>query len=293
MLGVLLAAASPGQQRPGPATAANLIGGALRIRARALLAGSRDPRWDDALAVTCFVAPLLMLGLALAASPLVNLAMQGLAGQGGVAFWLAHPWAWSKIAGAVILAVLALAGLRRATAFAAVAFAGSVMISDVRTSALYWYAPGMAFWVWLGLLAAAGAALSAGPRRGRQVLGRRGAAAAGLAAVVGPQLLRGAGYPLSLPFWRYINLAALAAVLLAAVVCLATPTGRRVLALLAIPGLPIAAFLLHLDGGAWGLAPYGGAVTALLYAPPLLLASGVALARTRSGPGGPGQTAKR
>jgi hypothetical protein len=57
MLGVLLASADPGQRRPGRAEAANLVGGALRIRFRAATTGSAG-LWRDALSRAGRLLPL-------------------------------------------------------------------------------------------------------------------------------------------------------------------------------------------------------------------------------------------
>ncbi len=60
MLGVLLAGASPGQRRPGLAVTVDLLAGALRIRARALLRAGREFRRAEVLAVASVLAPLLL-----------------------------------------------------------------------------------------------------------------------------------------------------------------------------------------------------------------------------------------
>ena len=58
MLGVLLAAARPGQRSPGAWQAVNLAACGLAIRARRALVAAP---WQDALAVVSLVAPVLML----------------------------------------------------------------------------------------------------------------------------------------------------------------------------------------------------------------------------------------
>ena len=61
MIGVLLASASDGQQRPRLADSLDLVGGGLRIRLRAILAGRLSARWTDALAVYPIAVPAIWL----------------------------------------------------------------------------------------------------------------------------------------------------------------------------------------------------------------------------------------
>src|ERR1700691_375333 len=63
MIGVLLAAAPAGRRRANLADTADLFGGGLRVRLRALMTGSPDPQWRDALALTSLIAPLLLFML--------------------------------------------------------------------------------------------------------------------------------------------------------------------------------------------------------------------------------------
>lgn len=65
ILGVLLAAARPGQRRPGAGESADLLWSALRIRIRAILRGMGSQPWAAALALTGVLIPLLMLLLKL------------------------------------------------------------------------------------------------------------------------------------------------------------------------------------------------------------------------------------
>jgi hypothetical protein len=67
MLGVLMAGAGPGRRRPGLADAANLIGGALRIRLRAATTGSAG-QWREALGRAGILLPLAWVVLILAFS---------------------------------------------------------------------------------------------------------------------------------------------------------------------------------------------------------------------------------
>jgi hypothetical protein len=63
MIGVLLASASDGQDRPGPADVADLVSGGLRARLRSWPGVEKvDQKWADALAAYSVVAPVLMTG---------------------------------------------------------------------------------------------------------------------------------------------------------------------------------------------------------------------------------------
>ena len=62
MIGVLLASAPPGRNRPDKAEVLDLIGGGLRARLRRSRTGEGNPAWRDALAVFSVVAPVVLLG---------------------------------------------------------------------------------------------------------------------------------------------------------------------------------------------------------------------------------------
>jgi hypothetical protein len=61
MLGVLLAAASPGQRRPTLGDRADLIRGALRLHARRAFGRGATTRWRDSAAMVCVISTLLFL----------------------------------------------------------------------------------------------------------------------------------------------------------------------------------------------------------------------------------------
>jgi hypothetical protein len=61
MLGVALAAARPGQRRPGAAESASLIVSGVRTRFSGVLAGLREPSWQDAAAVLAIIGPILIV----------------------------------------------------------------------------------------------------------------------------------------------------------------------------------------------------------------------------------------
>jgi hypothetical protein len=65
ILGVLMAAARPGQRRPGAHDSLDLMWSALRIRIRMILRGADSQPWADALALVGVLLPLLMLLLKL------------------------------------------------------------------------------------------------------------------------------------------------------------------------------------------------------------------------------------
>jgi hypothetical protein len=65
ILGVLMAAAQPGQRRPGARESLDLLWSALKIRIRMILRGADSRPWADALALVGVLLPLLMLLLKL------------------------------------------------------------------------------------------------------------------------------------------------------------------------------------------------------------------------------------
>ena len=65
ILGVLMAAAQPGQRWPGARESLDLLWSGLRIRTRMILRGADSQPWADALALTGVLLPLLMLLLKL------------------------------------------------------------------------------------------------------------------------------------------------------------------------------------------------------------------------------------
>ena len=65
ILGVLMAAAQPGQRRPAMRESLDLLWSALKIRVRTILRGADSQPWADALAFVAVLLPLLMLLLKL------------------------------------------------------------------------------------------------------------------------------------------------------------------------------------------------------------------------------------
>src|SRR6266568_1981674 len=324
MVGVLLAADGDTQVRAPKAVAwalrfgqrsadsADLIGGALRIRARMVLNRLRqtrwlawtvpDQRWSDALAVVSVVAPLLLLVAALTefripqalASSITGHPHWGLTASLGLADL---PMA----AGAPGVTLLVFLRLRRLAGLGALATAiGQIAAGAVPAFAGY-ADPAVAFTVLLSCTAAVALLLSPGPDRGLALLTRSGTALVGAAALILGGFSVGGTAWFSYPsdvtgFGREV--AGLPADLLIAVVlftvavaCLRAPVSRRVLALLVIPVIPyailwqekLAGDLLGQPGGAAPLIPSS---IPLLYLPPLvmacLLVAGTRLARRRA-----------
>ena len=186
MLGVLMAGAEPGQNRPGLAQSADLLLGAARIRLRPGRALSDAPGWRESLAVYSVAAPLLVLISALlgwlAAEP-----ESSRAGLGGMSMMpglidsgpLLVTATWAAIGGQGLVAVLALLGLRRwAAVVAAVSalYLGAIAVLQLHTP-LSVGVPISLLYIPFALLAPISetvALLAApDPRRGRQLIRRR------------------------------------------------------------------------------------------------------------------------
>jgi hypothetical protein len=186
MLGVLLAAARPGQRAPRLTQAVNLVACGLAIRARrALVAGP----WQDALAVVSLIAPVLMLVSSVldVGTTVRETVMLDHSYPPVLPFWslslvpvLVGPVV--LVAGWLTVVVLGLAGRRRAAA--AVAFVPLTLALLVllvlivqRTGAwpagIYGFLYGASLDPVLASLAACSLAFSAGPRRGLAIVGKR------------------------------------------------------------------------------------------------------------------------
>jgi hypothetical protein len=186
MLGVLLAAARPGQRAPGARQTVNLVACGLAIRARRALAAGP---WQDALAVVSLIAPVLML--------VSSVLYIGVTVRETVMLDHSYPppipfWSLSLVSvlvGPVILVaswltvvVLGLAGRRRAAAavaFVPLALALLVLLVLIvqrigaRPAGIYEFLYGASLDPVLASLAACSLAFSAGPRRGLAIVGRR------------------------------------------------------------------------------------------------------------------------
>ena len=308
MLGVLMAGAEPGRNRPSRAESADLLLGAARIRLRPGRALCDGPGWRDALAVYSFAAPLLVListfiGWLAAELEFTRIGPSGLTmmltDTGSKALVTA---AWVAIGGQGLVVVLALLGLRW---WAAAAAAISALYLGV-TAVLQLYTPlsvGIPIsmlYVPFALVApiseTVALLVSPGPRRGRQLMRRRAwallvagsAAAAALTRDFGLVLFKAGGESLH----RNASLlAGLVVVLLLLALWLSSAHGKRLAFLFGV----LAYGLLLMDGfidesGPWGADTINGAVGQVLVI--FLLAAVIyrTWRRSRSAAGGSGQS---
>jgi hypothetical protein len=186
MLGVLMAGAEPGRNRPRLAESADLLRGAARIRLRPGRALSDGSGWRDALAVYSMAAPLLVLISTLTGWMAAKLAYT-YTGLGGLSMMLVGTGsasllvtaAWVAIGGQALVAVLVLLGLRR---WAAAAAGISALYLGI-TAVLQLYTP-LSVGIPISLLYIPFALVapisetvallaSPDPRRGRQLMRRR------------------------------------------------------------------------------------------------------------------------
>ena len=224
-LGGLLAGAA-GRRRPGLGDSADLMLGGLRMRARYAARSFPESDLAEALAVVLLLVPVLLLPGAAA-------------GLHEVGWWLRHDrapqnvmltfpaaplWGLWLVAG-----ILGLLRQRRAEAVVAV-LAGVLLtlILSFHPQDSLLVAQEVTPWVLLALLGVAGAVLSPGARHGLSRLGIVRLAAVTLAAAV-VVVCWGPEFRWTTPLWLLPGVVLLA-------VRPATPTGRWVVALLALPG---------------------------------------------------------
>ena len=261
MLGVLLAAARPGQRGPGAAQTVNLVACGLAIRARRALGWLADDPSQDALAVVSLIAPVVMLIIAalnFAAAIRESLAIDH-AYPPTLPFWTLNlvPFLGGPAAmmiGWLAVAPLGLSGRRRtAAAVASVPLALALvnLLVEVMQLSGAW-SGGLPMFLWtaglvssvvLASLAAGSLAFSAGPREGLAIVGRRRACLmiAGLGAGFGfPEIARLVSPTTSLTVPAFGLLAVLA--IAAAVIV----TRVRSIAGWRVPGLAVTALLLYL-----------------------------------------------
>ncbi|QKG23087.1 hypothetical protein [Actinomadura verrucosospora] len=180
MLDLLLSAARPGQTRPSLADTADLLRGAARIRRRHATSGISASPWTDALAITGFLATLLLVAEAARFAVNIPQLAQLSADRGPMLeygliydfgtgpYWLA----WT------VIAVLAWRGLRRPAGVAACAVTAVHTVLAAYGTALP-HDPGASVGASLAgvplplaLLATASLLASPGPRHGARLLGR-------------------------------------------------------------------------------------------------------------------------
>jgi hypothetical protein len=264
MLGVLLAAAPTGKDRPGLAGTADLLWSALRMRVRPGRALSDPAGWRDALAMFSFVAPVLTLiatGLSYATSNLLSEALGGGSlsfGVPGLANWnpaVVHPVIatilYVIVYGQAVVALLALLGLRRCAAAAAVVLllyfaATGITFVPFRAPVQLILADATSLILPLIVLVTEIVALlaSPGPRHGRRLM------RPGHWAVAGLVVLPLAAYHFADygggELWQagsavraILTLAPAVLLAMIAAAWLASPAGKRFAVLLAILGYPL------------------------------------------------------
>jgi hypothetical protein len=179
MLAVLMAGAQPGQRRPSLLESLDVLRSAVRMRLRSMISAPQSQGWADALAVFSVAAPLFLLAVdilevalpyrvrATSRFPLLEELLSRHPEVGGLSL-LRVQFFDIAVGCQVIIAVLALLGLRWAALAAIGASAAYVAVAStwidwiprplqLLTAAAY-------------LLTAAALAASPGPRRGRQLL---------------------------------------------------------------------------------------------------------------------------
>jgi hypothetical protein len=167
MLGVLLATAGPGRERPSPRDAADLVGGAVRVRLRREIRSLGGPVWRDAFAVLSLMTTLLLL------TGVVDF----IRGYGR-----AHPLSqpapaqvWPMWAPWILVAALSVVGRRRTAAGLAWAAALSQLpwlaVAEGRAALLGASPYENRFWFGLAVTAAAALSVSDGLRRALGLLG--------------------------------------------------------------------------------------------------------------------------
>lgn len=337
MIGVLLSSAFEtrvGSGRLGHwADMADLVVGAARIRSRIAVRRLRhrgpsrgivrDRRWCDALAVASVVAPLLLLVAALAQFNIPQAAASTVSGQ---PYWpLSGPLYvpdWPLTIGAPLVLVLAFCRMRRLGGLVALGTAVSQLFLPPTSYA----SPALAFSVLVAASAGAALLLSPGTVRGFALLRWWGTALIGVVALIlggftlGDFSLSGylpelGGYASAVPgsypsyaVFQPTEIAGFAGDMLIAGVlagvsigCLFTPTGRRVLALFAIPMIPYAYMWTDKLGTdlIWQLGGITAAIQSsapLLYLPSALVAcmivAGTRLARRRAGSAATGRAVR-
>jgi hypothetical protein len=243
MLGVLLAAARPGQRAPGLRQAVNLAACGLVIRVRRIPGWLAADAGQDALAVVSLITPAVMvIRIALELGATYATWTEGLPFLPSLGQWIVLIIAWLAV---VLLglagrrgAAAAVASLSLTIAWLALLTAG-VQQSNFLSAGLAEFLGWGNIPVILASLAACSLALSPGPRRGLAIVGWRRACLmiAGLSAGFGfPSIVQLAR--LAAPLGDFRLLGVLAIVLAVAVTRVRGPVGRRVTGLIGTGLLP-------------------------------------------------------
>lgn len=310
MLGVLMAGAEPGRNRPGRAESADLLLGAARIRLRPGRALSDGPGWRDALAVYSIAAPLLVLismliGWLAAEPESTRLGLGGLTMMPAGLYFaplLVTMATWVAIGGQVLVAVLGLLGLRRwAAAAAAISalYLGITAVLQLYTS-LSVGIPISLLYIPFALVAPISETVallaSPGPRRGRQLMRRREWALLAAGSAVAAALTRDFGWVLFYLGGASLHrngslLAGFVVVLLLLALWLSSAHGKRLAFLFGV----LAYGLLLTDGlidgtGPWDADTINGSVGQVLVFVVLAAVIYRTWRRSRSAAGGSGQS---
>jgi hypothetical protein len=243
MLGVLL------DSSPGPRDYLNLVGGAIALHLRRVfgLDGGVDRR--DVLAIVSLLGPIVVLTAAVGDLHEVawwiktgDLAHMPLSQVPDAPVWAA----W------LIVAVLGLFGLRRTAAvFAWLAVVAHLVIPELVMNYTWSYAS--RGWLLLGLFTAIALTWSAGPVRGRELVGVRGIVLALAAVAVAMACQLFAPRYVLVDHWAYevsVNLVYLAVAVGAFLACRSARnrrTGRRAAFVLALPAVAFALEMVALS----------------------------------------------
>jgi hypothetical protein len=237
MIGVLLAAAPAGRRRPNLADTADLFGGGLRVRLRALMTGSPDPQWRDALALTSLIAPLLLFMLH---QDLVWISLAVLRGQ------VPSPVFGLVSAGMLLVPlVLSLLRLRWVASGAAIALMVWMLIEPGFTGA--YDIPRFAGYLVLLAIEAVALAASPGPRHALTLIRPKGVLMA--LPWIATAAYAGGLVPTHYPLPQFVLRVAIVLIAMAGLPALITPLGGRLIMLVVvIPGSTFAASLLTFAG---------------------------------------------
>ena len=249
MVGVLLASARPGKNRPDKGDILDLIGGGLRARLRRLQTGEGNPAWRDALAVFSVVAPVILLGW-ITAGYLASVERQRgerLSSRYYQEFVSTTHSAMLTVLIATALVVVALAvwpvlarrGQFRAAAIVALIAPSAAVLGLVQVYRFFG-APDNEFTLYLSLIAVMevlALLASPGPARGWKLLSRRGVIVLAVMSVV--TIAACTASSARTEYWNYTNTIldiSGAVSVLGVALTLRWPVGSRLMALWAIPG---------------------------------------------------------
>jgi hypothetical protein len=270
MIGVLMASAPEGEDRPSTAEAVDLIGGGLRARLGRLRTPDGDQHWRDALAVFSVVAPfLLFFQLALVYSTVAWIGPGARDASPAMKAAVLTMLAASAVALVAVAIGPALARRGRNATVTAIAAIGAVIgLAGTIQAYLVWgyhYYWLPSYFTLIFIIEVVGVLASPGPRRGRELLSRNGLIILGVGAAamvaagalfVAANLVHGETRSLIAPrtymvtstrwvLWRYaqfISEVSPVVCVIALLLPLRWRTGLRLLALWAIPSYLLAGY---------------------------------------------------